>query len=110
MQDTMRDLCLNELAGIWYNLVVTYSDSNPDLAEAVLSAMRRYIAWIDIGLVANDRHASSMPISWPSVCIAHPECSGHASSLGPSCRHKGLKYPRINKISYVARMLIHMAG
>lgn len=61
LQDTMRDHCLNELAGIWYNLIVTYSESNPDLAEAVLSAMRRYIAWIDIGLVANDRHASPGP-------------------------------------------------
>ena len=55
MQDTMRETCLTNLAGIWYNLVATYSESNPDLAEAVLAAVRRYVSWIDIGLVANER-------------------------------------------------------
>lgn len=55
VQDTMREQCLGELANIWYNLVVTYSESNPDLAEAVLSVVKRYVSWIDIGLVANDR-------------------------------------------------------
>ncbi|CAK0782799.1 hypothetical protein CVIRNUC_005994 [Coccomyxa viridis] len=54
-KDTMRETCLTDLAGIWYNLVATYSESNPDLAEAVLAAVRRYVSWIDIGLVANNR-------------------------------------------------------
>lgn len=53
----MREHCLTELANVWYNLVVTYSKSSPDLVEAVLSAVRRYVPWIDIGLVANDRWA-----------------------------------------------------
>ena len=65
MQDTMRETCLTDLAGIWYNLVVTYSESHPDLAESVLAAVRRYVSWIDIGLVANDRctacHAEARP-------------------------------------------------
>ncbi len=52
----MRDICLTDLAGIWYNLVASYSESNPDLAEAVLAAVKRYVSWIDIGLVANDRY------------------------------------------------------
>ena len=68
MQDTMRETCLTDLAGIWYNLVATYSESNPDLAEAVLAAVRRYVSWIDIGLVANDR------------CSA---CQADAGSLNP---------------------------
>ncbi|CAL8470725.1 g10267 [Coccomyxa elongata] len=55
LKDTMREQCLGELANIWYNLVVTYSESDPDLAEAVLSVVKRYVSWIDIGLVANDR-------------------------------------------------------
>lgn len=55
LQDTMREQCLNELANIWYKLVMTYSESNPGLAEAVLSVVKRYVSWIDIGLVANDR-------------------------------------------------------
>ena len=51
----MRETCLTDLAGIWYNLLATYSESSPDLAEAVLAAVKRYVSWIDIGLVANDR-------------------------------------------------------
>ena len=58
VQDIMRETCLTDLAGIWYKLVATYSESSPDLAEAVLAAVKRYVSWIDIGLVANDR--------WPS--------------------------------------------
>ena len=57
----MREHCLAELAGIWYNLVVTYSEAKPDLAEAVLAAVRRYVPWIDIGLVANDRCVVTAP-------------------------------------------------
>lgn len=55
VQDVMRETCLTDLAGIWYNLVATYSESSPDLAEAVLAAVKRYVSWIDISLVANDR-------------------------------------------------------
>ena len=58
VQDTMRETCMTDLAGIWYNLVATYSESNPELAEAVLAAVKRYVSWIDIGLVANDRCAA----------------------------------------------------
>ena len=57
----MRDHCLEDLARVWYNLVVTYSEAEPDLAEGVLAAVRRYVPWIDIGLVANDRCAGVHP-------------------------------------------------
>lgn len=67
VQDTMREKCLGELASIWYNLVVTYSESNPDLAEAVLSVVKRYVSWIDIGLVANDR--CQTPLDWHNLAI-----------------------------------------
>lgn len=71
----MREHCLNELASIWYNLLVTYSDSNPGLAEAVLSVVKRYVSWIDIGLVANDRCLASVchkywGYAWAFECLA----------------------------------------
>ncbi|KAL0319443.1 UNVERIFIED_CONTAM: Exportin-T [Sesamum angustifolium] len=31
-----------------------YRNSNPELCSSVLDSMRRYISWIDIGLIAND--------------------------------------------------------
>lgn len=57
VQDAMREHCLDDLAQVWYNLVITYSEAEPDLAETVLAAVKRYVPWIDIGLVANDRCA-----------------------------------------------------
>ena len=80
MQDTMRETCLTDLAGIWYNLVATYSESSPDLAEAVLAAVRRFVYWIDIGLVANDRcsacHArlrsSILAVLQHMICFSRP--------------------------------------
>ena len=44
-----------DLADAWYHLVATYWQPRPQLAQAVLAAMQRYVSWIDIGLVANDR-------------------------------------------------------
>ncbi len=32
-----------------------YAAKSPELAAFVLSSMQRYISWIDIGLVANDK-------------------------------------------------------
>ena len=62
---------MTDLAGIWYNLVATYSESNPELAEAVLAAVKRYVSWVDIGLVANDRCAVVKSVS----CLCAPAYS-----------------------------------
>ena len=59
---------MTDLAGIWYNLVATYSKSNPELAEAVLTAVKRYVSWIDIGLVANDRFGIVKPLYLACSC------------------------------------------
>ena len=73
---------MTDLAGIWYNLVATYSESNPELAEAVLAAVKRYVSWIDIGLVANDRcaiddlyHAPAPPASLPCSYVSATDSS-----------------------------------
>ena len=71
VQDIMRETCMTDLAGIWYNLVATYSKSNPELAEAVLTTVKRYVSWIDIGLVANDRFEITKPLY-----LARSSCNG----------------------------------
>mmetsp|Transcript_3613 Transcript_3613/g.10404 ORF Transcript_3613/g.10404 Transcript_3613/m.10404 type:complete len:682 (-) Transcript_3613:1758-3803(-) len=55
VKDAMRELCIQELAEAWYHLVSMYKDSQPMLAAMVLDSAKRYISWIDINLVANDR-------------------------------------------------------
>ena len=53
----MREHSLGELGAAWAQLVATYGQARPDLAGAVLGAVQRYVPWIDIGLVANDKRA-----------------------------------------------------
>ena len=57
LKDSMRETCLGDLAEAWHNLVRAYQSANPDLAAAVLNTVERYVNWIDVGLVVNDRSA-----------------------------------------------------
>ncbi|PIN02947.1 Nuclear mRNA export factor receptor LOS1/Exportin-t (importin beta superfamily) [Handroanthus impetiginosus] len=54
IKDAMRAQCVPQIVGAWYDIVLMYRNSDPELCSSVLSSMRRYISWIDIGLVAND--------------------------------------------------------
>lgn len=62
----MREHCLAELAAAWAQLVATYGQAAPDLAGAVLGAVQRYVPWISIGLVANDKCAARFSTKFPS--------------------------------------------
>lgn len=54
----MRDNCLDELIAACVQLVSSLHSSNPELAASVLEAVARYVNWIDIRLVANDRYSN----------------------------------------------------
>ncbi|KAL0354470.1 UNVERIFIED_CONTAM: Exportin-T [Sesamum radiatum] len=54
IKDAMREQCVPQIVGAWYDIVLMYRNSNPDLCSSVLDSMRRYISWIDIGLIANN--------------------------------------------------------
>ncbi|PKA52335.1 Exportin-T [Apostasia shenzhenica] len=54
VKDAMRLQCVPQIVRVWFEIVSLYRSSDPVLAAATLDTMRRYICWIDIGLVAND--------------------------------------------------------
>ncbi|KAL8466326.1 hypothetical protein ACS0TY_035440 [Phlomoides rotata] len=54
IKDAMRAQCVPQIVGAWYDIVSTYKNSEPELCSSVLESVRRYISWIDIGLIAND--------------------------------------------------------
>lgn len=56
LKDAMRDNCLEELINACIQLTSSLHTSNPDLAASVLEAVARYVNWIDIRFVANDRY------------------------------------------------------
>lgn len=59
LKDAMREWCVSDVVEAWYRLVASYSGSRPDLAASVLEVVRRYVGWIDIGLLVNDKCAHS---------------------------------------------------
>lgn len=58
LKDAMRETCIGRVADTWISLVAGLQSSSPTLAAMVLLTMQRFINWIDISLVANDRLVS----------------------------------------------------
>ncbi|KAG6395676.1 hypothetical protein SASPL_141800 [Salvia splendens] len=54
IKDAMRVQCVPQMVRAWYDIVSMYKNSNPDLCSSVLESMRKYVSWMDIGLIAND--------------------------------------------------------
>ncbi|XP_064088049.1 exportin-T-like [Macrobrachium nipponense] len=55
IKDAMREQCVLDLTNSWYNILVKYEKSNPELVCQCHEVIGAYIAWIDISLIANDR-------------------------------------------------------
>ncbi|XP_021716530.1 exportin-T-like [Chenopodium quinoa] len=53
VKDKMREQCVPQIVRVWYQIIMTYKNSDSELCASVLDSMRRYISWIDIGLIAN---------------------------------------------------------
>lgn len=54
VKDAMRQQCVCQIVRVWYDIVSMYRNSDQELCTSVLDSMRRYISWIDIGLIVND--------------------------------------------------------
>jgi len=54
VKDAIRQQCIAQIVNVWYEIVSMYRNSDLDLCSSVLESMRRYISWIDIGLIVND--------------------------------------------------------
>ncbi len=73
LKDAMRETCLSDLAEAWYNLLTAYQSANPDLAAAVLNTVERYVNWIDVALVVNEKvgaatiNQSTYSLSWGAL-------------------------------------------
>ncbi|KAL6972647.1 hypothetical protein U1Q18_026822 [Sarracenia purpurea var. burkii] len=54
LKDAMRQQCVAQIVRAWYDIISMYRNSDPEVCTSVLDSMRRYISWIDIGLIVND--------------------------------------------------------
>ncbi|KAJ1401077.1 Exportin-1/Importin-beta-like [Sesbania bispinosa] len=54
VKDKMREQCVPQIVRAWYDIVSVYRNMDEGLCAGVLDSVRRYISWIDIGLIVND--------------------------------------------------------
>ncbi|KVI05850.1 Armadillo-like helical [Cynara cardunculus var. scolymus] len=54
IKDAMRQQCVGQIVRAWYDILSLYRNSDSELCAFVLDTMRRYISWIEIGLIANN--------------------------------------------------------
>ena len=52
-KDVLREGSVQRLAQFWYAVITAFGASEPALVNTTLATMRDFIAWIDVGLVAN---------------------------------------------------------
>ncbi|XP_065866859.1 exportin-T isoform X2 [Euphorbia lathyris] len=66
VKDAMRQQCIGQIVRAWYDIVSMYRKSDAELCSSVLDSSRRYISWIDIGLIVND---AFMPLLFELVLL-----------------------------------------
>ncbi|XP_053377142.1 exportin-T-like isoform X1 [Mercenaria mercenaria] len=74
IKDAMRDHSVLQLAESWLQIMNEYSSTQPEIVCMCLDVVGKYISWIDIGLIANDKFVPviirfmSMPLLRESAC------------------------------------------
>ncbi|EXB23808.1 hypothetical protein L484_009569 [Morus notabilis] len=54
VKDEMRQHCVPQIVRAWFDVISMYRNSDQEVCTSVLESMRRYVSWIDIGLIVND--------------------------------------------------------
>ncbi|KAK7102918.1 exportin-T-like [Littorina saxatilis] len=55
IKDHMRETCVAQVADSWLQIMTAYETSQPELVCMCLDVVGKYVSWIEITLVANDR-------------------------------------------------------
>ncbi|KAL7641021.1 UNVERIFIED_CONTAM: hypothetical protein RMT77_008158 [Armadillidium vulgare] len=58
LKDTMRERSVIKMANSWYDILVQYEKSHPELVCHCHDVIGAYISWIDITIIANERFVS----------------------------------------------------
>ncbi|UYV62672.1 XPOT [Cordylochernes scorpioides] len=60
IKDSMRDHCVRDLVSSWLTIVTMWPSLESDVVNLCLDVVGSYVAWIDIGLVANDDFVTTL--------------------------------------------------
>ncbi|KAG6733275.1 hypothetical protein I3842_01G218800 [Carya illinoinensis] len=87
IKDAMRQQCVAQIVRAWYDIVSLYRNSDSELCTSVLESMRRYISWIDIGLIAND---AFIPLLFDLILVSE-QLRGAAAACLLAVVYKGME-------------------
>ncbi|CAK8544999.1 unnamed protein product [Lathyrus sativus] len=78
VKDAIRQQCVSDVVRAWYDIISMYRNSDQDLCAIVLDSMRRYISWIDIGLIYNDVF---VPLLFDLILVGAPSDQLQGSAI-----------------------------
>lgn len=78
VKDAMRQQCVSQIVRAWYDIISMYRNSDQELCTNVLDSMRRYISWIDIGLIVND---AFVPLLFDLILVGAPSDQLRAAAV-----------------------------
>ncbi|XP_064605610.1 exportin-T-like isoform X2 [Liolophura sinensis] len=55
IKDSIREQCVGQLVDSWYQILTSYEKTHPQIVCMCLDVIGRYVSWVDISLIANDR-------------------------------------------------------
>ncbi|TYI59801.1 hypothetical protein E1A91_D10G062200v1 [Gossypium mustelinum] len=79
VKDAMRNQCVPQIVRAWYDIVSMYKNTDPETCVTVLDCMRRYVSWIDIGLIVND---AFIPLLFELILVDGLSEQLHAAAAG----------------------------
>ncbi|PRP73955.1 exportin-T [Planoprotostelium fungivorum] len=98
IKDYMREKSIVDVVSAWYQILEMYKTSDVHICKSCLDNIRRYISWIDIGLIANDRF---FPLFFSFLNVE--DLREYSASCLYELVYKGMPDP-VNKLSLVAQL------
>lgn len=96
-KDAMRENALDQISMSWYQILGMFKDTNPSIVAVLLHAVERYIHWIDISLVANEKF---MPLLFDVLNSSLSEAQVSAVSVLTEIVSKRMDAgPKLNLVS-----------
>ncbi|KAJ8301279.1 hypothetical protein KUTeg_020266 [Tegillarca granosa] len=74
IKDAMREQCIDQLTDSWYQILTTYETSDPEITCMCLDVIGKFISWIDISLIANDKFVPILLKFMSNVLVRESAC------------------------------------
>lgn len=74
-KDAMREYCVQDLVDSWYALLKEHGVKSAEITCQTLEVIGKYISWIDINLIVNERFIEFFSLALNQVDLRETTCS-----------------------------------